>query len=62
MAKRATGITIDVFTAICPCGGIVVNEVTGSSSLEPSHLTSGDLLTCDDCGSEIKIAQKTAKL
>ena len=62
MAKRATNITIDVFTALCPCGGAVVNQTTGSSSLEPAHLINGDRLECEECASEIKITRKTARL
>ena len=62
MAKRATDITIDVFTAVCPCGGTVVNQTTGSSSLEPAHLYNGDLLACEECESEIKITRKTVRL
>jgi len=55
--KNAKNVHAVLISAECPCGGSVIDAVTGSFDL-----TGGDAMICDTCESTIVINAKIARL
>ena len=55
--KKAVEMKAILFTAQCPCGGSVYDDLTGSYDLER---TTG--LRCDNCDEQVEVTKRTARI